>query len=60
MITRVNKSKILTNHISCECKFKFDGKKCNLNRKWNNNKCRYECKKLHIFEKMLYLESCYI
>ena len=29
MITRINKSKTLTNHISCECKFIFDGKKCN-------------------------------
>ena len=29
MITRINQSKTLTNHISCECKFIFDGKKCN-------------------------------
>ena len=26
MITRINESKILTKHISCECKCKFDGK----------------------------------
>ena len=29
MITGINKSKILTKHISCECKCKFDGRKCN-------------------------------
>ena len=26
MITRINESKTLTKHISCECKCKFDGK----------------------------------
>ena len=39
IITGINKSKILTKHISCECKFKFDGRKCHLNQKWNNDKC---------------------
>ena len=31
MITEINESKIVTKHISCECKFEFDG------RKWNSN-----------------------
>ena len=31
MITGINESKILTKHISCECKWKFDGRKCNSN-----------------------------
>ena len=26
-------------------------KKCHSNQKWNNSKCRYECKKHHICEK---------
>ena len=39
MVTRINESKTLTKHISCKYKFKFDGKKCNRNQKWNNNKC---------------------
>ena len=30
MITGINKSKTLTKHISCKCKCKFDGRKCNL------------------------------
>ena len=39
MITGINESKTLTKHVSYECKFKFDGRKCNLNQKWNNDKC---------------------
>ena len=37
MITGINESK--TNHISCEWKWKFDGRKCNSNQWWNNYKC---------------------
>ena len=29
MIAGMNNSKTLTNHISCECKYIYDGKKCN-------------------------------
>ena len=29
MITGKNESKVLTKDISCECKRRFDGKKCN-------------------------------
>ena len=39
MITEINESKILTKHVSCECKCKFDGRKCNSDQKvdyvWN-------------------------
>ena len=35
----------------CECKCKFDGRKCDSNQKWNNDKCQCECKKNHICEK---------
>ena len=30
MITGINESKTLAKHISCECKCRFDGRKCNL------------------------------
>ena len=50
-ICEIYKSKILTKHVSCECRCKFDGRKCNSNEQWNNDKCRWECKKHHIFEK---------
>ena len=42
-ITGINESKTLTKHLSCECKCRFDGKKCNLNQWQNNDKCRCEC-----------------
>ena len=51
MITRLNESKILAKHISCEGKYKCDGGKCNSNQKRNNNKCSYWCRKHHICEK---------
>ena len=56
MIAGVNESKTLTKHISCKCKAKFDGGKCNSNQKWNNDKYQCECKtknpKKHcVFEK---------
>ena len=55
MIMRMNELKTLTKHILCECKWKFDGKKCNLNN------CQCECKNskktLRVW-KGLYLESC--
>ena len=50
MITEINESKILTKHVSCECKCKFDGRKCNSDQKWNIDKCRCKCKKHHIYE----------
>ena len=37
MITGINESKTLTKHISYECKYRFDGRKCNSDQWWNNN-----------------------
>ena len=51
MITGINDSKTLTKHLSCKCKCKFDGRKCNSDQLWNNDKCWYKCKKNHIHEK---------
>ena len=34
----LNESRILTKHISCECKCKFNSRKRNFNQKWNNDK----------------------
>ena len=56
MITGINGSKILTMYILCECKYKFVGRKCNSDQKWNRDKCRCECKK-HICEKY-YIQNC--
>ena len=51
IITEINELKTLTKHISCKCKCKFDGRKCNLNQWRNNDKCQCECKKHNICEK---------
>ena len=51
MITGNTESKILTRYISCECKCRFDGKKCNSDQWWNNDKCLCESKKRHACEK---------
>ena len=51
MIWGTNESKALTKHISCECKCRFDGRKCNSDQLWNNDKCRCKCKKRHVCEK---------
>ena len=39
MVAGINESETLTKHISCKCKCKLDGRKCNSNQNWNNNKC---------------------
>ena len=39
MITGINESKTLMKHISCKCKRKLVGIKCNSNHWWDNNKC---------------------
>ena len=41
MSTRINESKTLIKHISCECK--LDGKKFNSDQKKNNDKCQCKC-----------------
>ena len=56
MITRINKSKI----ILCKCKCKFDGKKCNSDQWWNNDKCWCKCKNImdvkeNLFRILLYV-----
>ena len=50
LITEINDSKTSTKHISCKYKCKFDGRKCNSNQWWNNDKCLCGGKN-HIFEK---------
>ena len=51
MITGINESKTLTKHVSCKCKCTFDGRKCNSDQWWNNDKCWSECEKRHLCEK---------
>ena len=48
MMTAINELKYLTEHMSCNFKCKFNGRKCNLNQKWNNGK---NSKKICVYEK---------
>ena len=45
IINGINESKTLVEHISGECRYEFDGRKCNSRQKWNNNKCQCEREK---------------
>ena len=54
MITGINKSKTLTKHLSCKCKCKFDGGKCNSDQWWNNDKCWNDCKKIMYMKKIMF------
>ena len=42
MIT--NESKSFVKHILYNCKCRFYDKECNINWKWNKDKCHCECK----------------
>ena len=53
MITGINELKTLTKHISCKCKCRFDGRKCNSYQRWNNENCRCECKKHYVRKKIM-------
>ena len=39
MIAGINELKTLTKNISCECKCRFDKRKCHSEHWWNNDKC---------------------
>ena len=45
MITGISESKTLKKHLLCKCKYKFDGRSCNSNQWWNNDKYQWKCKK---------------
>ena len=41
----------MTEHISCDCKCKFNCAICNSNQKWNNKTCQSECKNYRTWKK---------
>ena len=47
MITNKNEVKAMAEHISCDCKCKFNSTICKSNRKWNTKTCQCECKNYH-------------
>ena len=44
MITNKDEAKAMTEHISCDCKCKFNSTTCSSKQKWNNKTCQCECK----------------
>ena len=40
MITNKNEAKVMTEHISFDCKCKFNSTVCNSNQKWNSKSCQ--------------------
>ena len=51
MIAGINACEILTKHISCHWKCRFDERKYKSDHWWNNDKCQCECEKCHSFKK---------
>ena len=52
MITNKNDVKAMMDHISCDCKCKFNSTVCNSNQKWNNNK---QCNKYYSWYSSIYI-----
>ena len=52
MITGINEwIENVNKRYMIKCRWKLDGRNCNSNQKWNNDKCWRECIKHHICEK---------
>ena len=47
MIASKYEAKPMTEHISCDCKCKFNRTTCNSKQKWNNKTCQCECSNYH-------------
>ena len=58
-ITGISELKTLTKFISCKCKCAFDGRKCNSDQWWNNDKYQCECKQHHRCEKDVFNPATY-
>ena len=41
-----NKTRHIKRHETCKCKCRLDASVCTNKQRWNNDKCRCECKKL--------------
>ena len=43
-MSRVNETRLIVQHKSCECKCGLNERVCNSKQKWNHDKCLCECK----------------
>ena len=46
LISRTNERRHIEWHETCTCKCRLDGSVCNNKQRWNDDKCRCECKEL--------------
>ena len=46
LMSRTNETSHTKWHETCKCKCRLDTSVCNNKQRWNNDKCRYECKEL--------------
>ena len=70
MKTNKDEAKTMTEHVSCDCKCKFNSTTCSSNQKWNNKSCQCECKNYrkckkyycgilaHVFVKIVFKRCC--
>ena len=54
MITGINESKTLTKNISLKCNCRFDGRKCNPDQWWNNDKADVSVKNIIYVKKVMF------
>ena len=46
LISRTNETRLIEWHETCKCECKLEANVCNNKQRWNENKCRCECKQL--------------
>ena len=46
LISRTNETRHIKWHETCKCKCRLDASVCNNKQRWNDDKCRCECKEL--------------
>ena len=46
LMSRTNETRHIMGHETCKCKCRLDTSVCNNKQRWNNDKCRCECKEL--------------
>ena len=46
LMSRTNETRYIKCHKTCKCKCRLDASICNNKQRWNDDKCRCECKEL--------------
>ena len=46
LISRTNEARHIKLHETCKCKYRLNASVCNNKQRWNEDRCRFECKEL--------------